>query len=127
MSVNKQILIGRVGQDGEFKALPNGTPVLNFSVATSKRLKGAEETQWHRCILYGKLAEAIYPYVMKGTQLYVEGETRHRKYMSKAGVETYITEVIVSQVELLGSKQKHEAKEGHPGADAWDGSQDIPF
>jgi single-strand DNA-binding protein len=128
MSVNVQILVGRIGQDAELKHLANGTGVVNFSVATSKRLKDdKEETQWHRCTLYGKLADAISQYLKKGTQVYLEGETRHRKYTTKAGVEAYVTEVIVEKMELLGGKPK-AAQEMKPEDDTYSGpSGDIPF
>jgi single-strand DNA-binding protein len=129
MSVNKQILIGRLGHDPRIAALQNGTSVMNFSLATSERIKdNQEEVTWHKCILYGNLVDSIKQYVKKGTQLYIEGKTRHRKYENKQGVEVWTTEVIVNKLVMLGSApSKAEAPAGQKENETNYDNDTIPF
>lgn len=104
MNINKQILCGRVGQEPKISVTPSGQKVAHFSIATNNR-KG--ETYWHEVTVFGKLAEIVENYVHKGKEVYVEGETQHRKY-EKDGQTHIATEVIVSEL-VLGSNAEEAA------------------
>ncbi|EEJ6976184.1 single-stranded DNA-binding protein, partial [Salmonella enterica] len=111
--VNKVILVGNLGQDPEVRYLPNGNAVANLSLATSDTWKDKqtgepkERTEWHRVVLYGKLAEVAGEYLRKGSQVYIEGELRTRKWTDQNGQERYTTEVVVSMqgsMQMLGGR-----------------------
>jgi single-strand DNA-binding protein len=110
-SLNKVLLIGNVGKDPEIKLI-NSNTIANFSIATSSSWKDKntgekkEETEWHSIVIYGKLAEIVGQYVKAGDKLYVEGKLKTRKWADKYGVEKYKTEVIVDQMNMLGSKKE---------------------
>lgn len=109
MSVNKVILVGRLGKDPETRYMTNGEAVTNFSLATSETWKDKsgekqEKTEWHNCVAYRKLAEIIAEYVKKGSQIYVEGRLQTRKWQTKEGQDRYTTEIIVDQMQMLGGK-----------------------
>lgn len=110
-SLNKVALIGYVGSAPEFRHLPNGTPVSNFSLATSMKRKDeqtgeyVDTAEWHRLVCYERQAEIARDYVRKGAPLYVEGRIRYRKYVDKNGIERYMTEIVVSHFQLLSSKK----------------------
>src|SRR5271168_2915172 len=110
-SVNKVILLGNVGKDPEFKVLPSGQGVANFSIATSERYKdkGGEwqdRTEWHNLVAYAKLAEILRDYVKKGSKLYVEGRITTRSWDDKeTGKKVYRTEIVVSEISLLSSAE----------------------
>ena len=110
-SVNKVILIGRLGKDPVTRYMPNGDAVANFSVATSETWKDKssgekqEKTEWHNITTYRKLAEICGEYLKKGSQVYLEGKLQTRKWTDKEGVEKYTTEVIADQMTMLGSRQ----------------------
>ena len=106
MSVNKVILIGRIGRDPEVRYMPNGEAVANFSVATSESWKGKdgqkqERTEWHNVTLYRKLAEIAGQYLKKGSQVYIEGKIQSRKYTGKDGIERTAYEIIGSEMKML--------------------------
>lgn len=108
--INKVILIGNLGNDPEIKYLPSGGAVANISIATNKKWKDKdgnqqEHTEWHRCVAFNRTAEIVGEYLRKGSQVYVEGELRTRKWKDKDGVEKYTTEVMVSSLQMLGSKE----------------------
>lgn len=110
MSVNKVILIGRLGQDPELKYTPSGSPVCNFSLATSenwvdKSGQKQEKTEWHRVVVWGKLAELCGQYLSKGREAYIEGKLQTRSYDDKEGNKRYTTEVQALSVQFLGGKQ----------------------
>ena len=114
MSVNRMTLVGNVGVDPELRYLPDGTAVANLSVATSEVWKDKagvkqERTEWHRVVVYGRLAEVAKDYVHKGSQLFIEGKLRTRKWSDKAGVERYSTEIVGSELQMLGRKLVNEA------------------
>ncbi|WP_455019490.1 single-stranded DNA-binding protein, partial [Kingella denitrificans] len=100
MSLNKVMLIGRLGRDPEVRYMPNGSPVCNFSVATSEtwtdRNSGQrqERTEWHNITLYGRVAEVAGQYLKKGSQVYLEGRIQSRKYTDKNGVERTAYEIV---------------------------------
>lgn len=106
--INKVILVGHLGQDPECRYMPNGKAVVNLRVATSEQWKdkqtgdAQERTEWHSVVVYEKLAEIISQYAHKGTQLYVEGSLRTRKWQDKEGKDRYSTEVIAREVQMLG-------------------------
>ena len=110
-SVNKVILVGNCGRDPEIRYLPSGQAVANISIATSSRRKDktsgemVEETQWHRVTFFDRLAEIVGEYVKKGTPVYVEGRLTYRKYTNKDGVEQNATDIIATEMQLLGGRQ----------------------
>lgn len=113
--VNKVILIGTCGQDPETRYLPNGNAVTNLSLATSEQWKDkqgqkVEKTEWHRVVLFGKVAEIAGQYLNKGSQVYIEGKLQTREW-EKDGIKRYSTEVVVDMqgtMQLLGGKQSGE-------------------
>jgi len=109
-SVNKVILLGNLGRDPEVRYLPSGDPVANITIATSSRYKGktgemVEETEWHRVTFFGRLAEIASQYLKKGRPVYVEGRIKTRKYTDKDGVEKFATDIIASEMQLLGGRE----------------------
>lgn len=108
-SVNKVILIGNLGKDPEVRYMPNGDAVTNITLATTETWKDKggdkqEKTEWHRVTFYRKLAEIAGEYLKKGRPVYVEGRLETRKWTDKSGVERYTTEIIASDMKMLGSK-----------------------
>jgi single-strand DNA-binding protein len=109
MSVNKAILVGRLGKDPETRYMTNGEAVTNVSLATSENYKDKngekqERTEWHNLVFYRRLAEIAGEYLKKGSQVYVEGRIQNRKWQDKEGKDRYITEIIVNEMKMLGSK-----------------------
>ncbi len=109
MSLNKVILIGRLGKDPETRYMPNGDAVCNFSIATSESWKDQsgqkkERTEWHAITLYRKLAEIAVKYLQKGSLVYLEGKIQSRKYTGKDGIERIAYEIVCSEMKMLGSK-----------------------
>jgi single-strand DNA-binding protein len=112
-SVNKVILIGRLGKDPELKYTPSGAPVVNFSLATDESFKdrnGEQQsrTEWHRIVAWGKLAEICGEYLTKGKQIYVEGSIRSREYEDKSGNKRTVYEIVARQMTMLGSRADSE-------------------
>lgn len=108
-SVNKVILIGNLGKDPETRYMPNGDAVTNITVATTETWKDKngekqEKTEWHRVTFYRKLAEIAGEYLKKGRPVYVEGRLETRKWTDKSGVERYTTDIIATDMKMLGSK-----------------------
>ncbi len=109
MSLNKAILIGNVGNDPEVRHLDAGTPVANFSLATSETYKNKEgervtQTEWHNIVVWRGLAEVVERYVTKGQQLYIEGRIRTRSWEDKEGNKRYTTEIVADNLQMLGRK-----------------------
>lgn len=109
MSVNKVILVGRLGQNPEVRYTPSGSAVANFSVATNeawtdKSGQKQERTEWHRIVVWGKLAELCAKYLEKGRQCYVEGRLQTRSWQDKDGQTKYSTEVQAQTVQFLGGQ-----------------------
>lgn len=107
-SVNKAVLLGHVGQNPEVRTTASGTMVASVSLATGRQWtdksgQKQEKTEWHRLVLWDKLADIAERYVTKGSQLYVEGEIEYRSYEDKDGVTKYMTEIRVRELVLLGS------------------------
>lgn len=110
MSVNKAILVGRLGKDPETRYMTNGDAVTNVSLATSESWKDKagekqERTEWHNLVFYRRLAEVAGEYLKKGSMIYVEGKIQTRKWEDKEGVTKYSTEIIVNEMTMLSSKQ----------------------
>lgn len=105
MSVNKVILIGNVGKDPEMRYPQNGTQMAFFSLATNERRGDAEITEWHRIVAYGQIAGIVERFVRKGTKLYIEGALHTGEYVDRYNVSRKITEIVVSNLELLGRSE----------------------
>ena len=109
MSVNKVILLGRLGQDQELRYTKSEMPICTLSIATNDRRKGPDgqwkdETEWHRVVTFGKTAENCNQYLQKGRQAYIEGKIRTNKWQDKEGKDRYTTEVLASLVQFIGGK-----------------------
>lgn len=108
--INKVILVGNIGKDPETRYMPNGKAVTNFSVATSEswtdRTSGdkQERTEWHNVVLFEKLAEIAAEYLRKGSQVYIEGSLRTRKWQDKEGKDRYTTEIVGRDMQMLGGR-----------------------
>jgi single-strand DNA-binding protein len=108
--VNKVILIGNLGADPETRAMPSGATVANLRIATTENWKdrtsgeNQERTEWHRVALFGKLAEIASEYLRKGSQVYIEGSLRTRKWQDKQGNERYSTEIVGNEMQMLGGR-----------------------
>ena len=149
MSVNKVILVGRLGQDPDVRYMPNETAVCNFSLATSSSYKDktgerVDQTEWHRIVMFGKVAEIAKEYLKKGSQIFIEGRLQTRKWQTKEGQDRYTTEVVAATMQMLGSKdstsggsesdqQKNQSsneptKAPSPAVESFDQLEDdIPF
>jgi single-strand DNA-binding protein len=110
-SVNKVILIGNLGRDPEMRSFPDGGSICNVTLATTRSWKDknsgerVEETEWHRIVFRDRLAEIAGEYLKKGKQVYVEGRLKTRKYTDKDRVEKYTTEILASEMTMLGSRE----------------------
>ena len=126
-SVNKVIIVGNLGRDPETRSFPNGDQVANVTIATTDRYKDKtsgemkEITEWHRVSFFGRLAEIAGQYLRKGSQVYVEGSLRTRKWTDKDGVEKYSTEIRADSMQMLGSRQGMGGAGGDDG-----GGYDAP-
>jgi single-strand DNA-binding protein len=148
--VNKVILIGNLGADPETRYLPSGKPVTNIRIATSESWKDRqsgdqqERTEWHAVVMFDKLAEIAAEYLRKGSQCYVEGSLRTRKWQDKEGKDRYTTEIVANQMQMLGgrsgpaggamdnraepqSRAPSRERETAPPADDQEFDDDIPF
>jgi single-strand DNA-binding protein len=118
-SVNKVILLGNLGADPETRYMPDGNAIANIRIATTSRWKdkqsgeNKEETEWHRIVFRGRLAEIAGEYLKKGSPVYVEGRIRTRKWQDKDGQDRYTTEIMADNMQLLGSR----GGAGEPRAD----------
>jgi single-strand DNA-binding protein len=108
--VNKVILVGNLGADPETRAMPSGSSVANLRIATSESWRDKtsgeqqERTEWHRVALFGRLAEIASEYLRKGSQVYIEGSLRTRKWQDKQGNERYTTEIVGNDLQMLGGR-----------------------
>ncbi|HAF2716173.1 TPA: single-stranded DNA-binding protein [Salmonella enterica] len=121
--INKVILIGNLGQAPEVRYMPNGNAVANFSLATSETWRSKqtgemkELTEWHRVVVFGKLAEIAGEYLRKGSQVYIEGQLRTRSWDDNNGVTRYVTEIVVSTqgtMQMLGNRQAQTSGDWSP-------------
>lgn len=121
--VNKVILVGNLGQDPEVRYMPNGCAVANLTLATSESWRDKqdgeirEHTEWHRVVVFGKLAEIASEYLRKGAQVYIEGQLRTRKWTDQSGQDKYTTEVVVGQngtMQMLGRRDSQPQQGSQP-------------
>ncbi len=121
-SVNKVILVGNLGRDPETRYMPDGAAITNVSLATTfawnDKASGEkkEETEWHRIVFRGRLAEVAGEYLKKGSQVYVEGRLRTRKWQDKEGHDRYTTEIVADGMQMLGSRAGSGEPRGAPAA-----------
>ena len=119
--INKVIIIGNLGADPETRAMPSGTSVANLRIATSESWRDKtsgeqqERTEWHRVALFGRLAEIASEYLRKGSQVYIEGSLRTRKWQDKQGNERFSTEIVGNEMQMLGSRGGGSAAGGSSG------------
>ncbi|WP_367414060.1 single-stranded DNA-binding protein [Snodgrassella alvi] len=109
MSVNKVILVGRLGRDPETRYMPNGDAITNFSLATDEQWRDRNgerqaRTEWHNVSLYGKLGEIAGQYLRKGSQVFIEGKIQSRKYTGKDGIERMAYDIIGNEMKMLGNR-----------------------
>lgn len=122
-SVNKVILIGNLGRDPETRYAPSGGAICNVRLATTRNWKDKatgekkEETEWHSVVFYDRLAEIAGEYLKKGRPVYVEGRLKTRKWQDKEGQDRYTTEIIATEMQLLGSREGGGGGGGSSGAD----------
>jgi single-strand DNA-binding protein len=108
--VNKVIIVGNLGKDPETRYMPSGSAVTNLRIATTEAWKDKqsgeqqERTEWHSVAMFGRLAEIAAEYLRKGSQVYVEGKLRTRKWQDKEGKDRYTTEIVADEMQMLGSK-----------------------
>ena len=111
-SVNRVTIVGNLGRDPEIRTMPSGDQIANVTVATTDKWKDKqsgemrEATEWHRVVFNGRLAEIAGQYLRKGSQVYVEGSLRTRKWTDQSGVEKYSTEIRADQMQMLGNRQE---------------------
>lgn len=134
--LNKAMIIGNVGQDPEMRYMPNENAVVTLSVATSESWKDKQTGQmqdrveWHRVVMFGKLAEIAGKYVKKGSKLYLEGSIRTRKWTDNQGQDRYTTEVVANEMQMLDNKGEvgsAPAMPAEPVAATESAEDDIPF
>lgn len=124
-SVNKVILIGNLGRDPETRYAPSGDAICNITLATSETWKDKttgekrEQTEWHRVVFFGRLAEIVAQYLRKGSPVYVEGRLQTRKWQDKDGHDRYTTEIRADEMKMLGSRQGA----GEPSGRQYDAGQ----
>lgn len=134
-SVNKAIIVGNLGRDPETRYSPDGQAITNISVATTSSWKDKsgnkkEETEWHRVVFFGKLAEIAGQYLTKGSTVYIEGRLKTRKWTDKDGVEKYSTEIMADQMQMFGGKPEKDSAPKKPdgkSSTVADMSDDVPW
>jgi single-strand DNA-binding protein len=139
-TVNKAILVGRLGKDPEMRYAPSGTAIATFSIATNHRQKVENEwvdkTEWHNIITFGKLAEFAGEYLQKGKLVYIEGRLQTNSWEDQQGVKKYKTEIVANELQLIGSKSDGDSSAASDAASpdeashaqvADEGEDDLPF
>jgi len=146
--VNKVILVGNLGQDPQSRAMPSGKSVVNLRIATTDQWRdkatgeNKENTEWHNVVMFDRLAEIAAEYLRKGSQVYIEGKLRTRKWQDREGQDRYTTEIVANEMQMLGgrgggggydrstpAREEAPAGEGRSGSGggAEDFDDDIPF
>ncbi|HEV2702440.1 MAG TPA: single-stranded DNA-binding protein [Steroidobacteraceae bacterium] len=132
--INKVILIGHLGQDPEVRALPSGSSIANLRIATTESWKDKqsgefkEQTEWHTVVLFGRTAEVAAEYLKKGSQVYIEGRLRTRKWQDKTGNDRYSTEIVGNDMQMLGGRGQGgggQSGAGQSGAGQSGGGRDA--
>lgn len=130
--VNKAIIVGNVGDDPKTSVLPQGGAVANFNVATSESWKDKqtgemkERTEWHKVVMFNRLAEVAGEYLSKGSKVYVEGKIQTRKWKDQSGQDRYTTEIVGNQMQMLDSKESKPQVEPPQNNGGFE-HDDIPF
>jgi single-strand DNA-binding protein len=139
MSVNKVILVGRLGKDPDLRYTPSGQAVASFSLATTRRWKAQdgqnqEATTWHNIVAWGKQAEVMKEYLSKGREVYIEGRIDNRSYDDKEGNKRYVSEVVVESFSFIGGggggsrgEERSPAGGGSEAPASSGGDDDLPF
>ena len=139
--VNKAIIVGRLGSDPEVKTVTSGQTVCRLSVATSENWtdrdgQKQERTEWHRVVVWGRMAEVCGQHLSKGRQVYLEGRLQTRSWEDQQGQKKYTTEIVASTVQFLGSNDRSQAGAGMGGGmgsqdfgpePSFDSNEEIPF
>ncbi|SET60021.1 single-stranded DNA-binding protein [Thorsellia anophelis] len=135
--VNKCIILGNLGQDPEIRRTQSGDPIATLNLATSETWRDKQtgeeksKTEWHRVVIFGKLAEIAEKYLKKGSQVYVEGQLQTRKWQDQQGVERYTTEIIVQgfngTLQMVGGRSEQGQQSSQGNDNYTDYSGDIPF
>ena len=135
--VNKVLIIGNLGSDPEIKYTKAGDPVANLSIATSESWKDKnsgdlqEKVEWHRVVMFSRLAEIAEQYLKKGSKVFVEGKLQTRKWQDQEGKDRYTTEVVAKEMTMLDSRSTSQAQEDSPKVESEkpkdDFEEDIPF
>ena len=130
--VNKAILIGHLGSDPEVRYTPDGTAVANFNIATSREWKDKatgekkKQTEWHRIVVFRRLAEICGEYLSKGSQIYIEGHLQTREWQDKDGNKRTTTEIVASQMQMLGSRGSNQGSGQKDGQNSGPSSYKAP-
>lgn len=124
--MNKVILIGRLGKDPESRFTQTNTQVVNFSIATSKKVKGEEQTEWHNIVTFAKTAEIAERYLKKGDLVCIEGSIQTNKY-EKDGQTRYNTQIVCDRLEMLGSKDEQKPEQKTSNINLNEIDDDLPF
>jgi single-strand DNA-binding protein len=130
--VNKVILIGHLGQDPQQRAMPSGKAVVNLRVATTEQWRdkqtgeNKEATEWHNVVMFDRLAEIAAEYLRKGSQIFVEGKIRTRKWQDKEGNDRYSTEIIANEMSMLGGRGSMDRSSAPPQDRARDRGEESP-
>ena len=135
--VNKVLIIGNLGSDPEINYTKAGDPVANLSIATSESWKDKnsgdlqEKVEWHRVVMFSRLAEIAEQYLKKGSKVFVEGKLQTRKWQDQEGKDRYTTEVVAKEMTMLDSRSTSQAQENSPKVESDkpkdDFEEDIPF
>ena len=134
--VNKAIIVGNLGNDSDTRYMPSGDAVTNISVATNESWKDKQtgeqkdRTEWHKIAAFGRLAEIMAEYLRKGSQVYIEGKLRTRKWQDQKGNDRWTTEIVADQMQMLGGKRDSTPSSrpaAPPQSDSGDFDDDIPF
>jgi single-strand DNA-binding protein len=127
--INKVIIVGNLGSDPETRYMPSGAAVTNFTVATNESWKDKqtgeqkERTEWHRVAMFNRLAEIAAEYLRKGSQVYIEGKLRTRKWQGQDGQDRYTTEIIADEMQMLGGRGGSDFGGGSGGGSGQGGSR----
>lgn len=130
--INKVIIVGNIGQDPEVRFMPNGGAVANFTVATSETWKDKqtgeqkEKTEWHRIVMYQRLAEIAGEYLKKGSKVYLEGRLQTRKWQNQQGADQYTTEIIANDMQMLDSRGQGQGAGGFQAQQSGGFNQQAP-
>lgn len=129
-TINKAMILGRLGQDPEIRATASGTQVANINVATNSRSRDmngnwTDTTEWHRVTLFGKTAEIAGQYLRKGSQVFIEGRIQTRKWQDQNGQDRYTTEIVANEMQMIGGRENNDGGQYNqqPQGNPWQGQQ----